>query len=57
MIESSRVVVGVSRVLRFFPALVLAFVIVCAGLAVRELFLHTADQLVTVERAVAGAGK
>jgi hypothetical protein len=51
-----RLLVAASRVLRFFPALVLAFVIVSAGLAVREFILQAADQFVAVESSV-GAGK
>lgn len=37
------------RVLRFFPAVVLAFGLVCLGLAAREFVLETADQFVTVQ--------
>jgi len=44
----------VARVLRLFPALLLAFVIVASGLAVRDLFFQAADQLVTVQSALGG---
>lgn len=45
---------GAGRVLRFFPAFLLAFVIVVAALAVRDLFFQAANQLVTVETAMGG---
>lgn len=41
-------------VLRHFPMFLLAAVIVCAGLAVRDLFFHAADQLVSVQSALSG---
>ncbi len=43
-----------TRVLRFFPALLLALVIVSAGLAVRDFFFQAADQLLTVQSSVGG---
>lgn len=52
--SSARLLLVVSRVLRFFPALILAFVIVSCGLGVRDLFFHAADQLVQVQSAIGG---
>jgi len=46
-----------TRGLRFFPALILAFVLFSVGMAVRELFFQAADQLVVVTSAVAGGGQ
>lgn len=55
--ESSRLVIGLARLLRFFPALVLAFLLFSAGLSVRELFFKAANQLITVDGTRTGAGK
>lgn len=43
-----------ARVVRYVPSLLLAFVIVASGLAVRDLFFQAADQLVTVQVAIGG---
>lgn len=44
----SRLLIIASRVLRFFPAVILAFGIVTFGLSLREFFFQSADQFVTV---------
>lgn len=44
----------VSRLLKFFPALVLAFVLFSLGMAVRECLFQAADQLITVQHTVGG---
>lgn len=50
----SRLLVVTARLLRFFPALLLAFALVCVGLGVRDLFFQAADQLVSVDGALSG---
>lgn len=44
----------IARVLRFFPMVLLALVLVSAGLAVRDFFFQTADQLVSVQSSLMG---
>ena len=46
-----------ARLLRFFPALVLAVVLVFAAIGLSEFFTETAQQLFPVESTVTGARK
>ncbi len=43
-----------ARVLRYFPMLVLAFVVIAFGCAVNEFLTETADQLVSVNGVLSG---
>lgn len=44
----------VTRVLRFFPALLLGFALFCLGQAINDFFFQASDQLVAVESAIGG---
>jgi len=53
--RSSLAIVG--RVLRFFPAVLLAFVVVAFSLALSEFLTETTQELLTVQSTVTGGRK
>ncbi len=53
----SRLFAVITRTLRFFPAVLLAFALFASGLAVRDFFFQAADQLVVVTSTIANGGQ
>lgn len=47
----------VVRLVRLVPGLLLAAVIGCAGMAIRDFFFQAADQIVSVESSLSGGRK
>ncbi len=54
---SSRPVVVASRLLRFFPALVLALVVLCGVMAIRDALTERADEFVEFGQLAPGGAK